>query len=281
MPAHAPRRAARPRPGRDQPGRPANRSRAARPRTDPARRAAYDVLRAVADRDAYANLLLPALLTERGITGRDAAFATELTYGTLRGRGTYDAILAACSDRDKLDPPVRDVLRLGAHQLLATRVGQPRRRGDLRRPGQGRLRPAAVRLRQRGAAPGGHPRPGRLDPDRRPGPGRDPSGYLAVRYSYPRWIVDAFRDALGPDAAETEDALAAGNDRPEVVLALSPARQTPGGQARCRTANGPAGRRTASGWPAATRRPWSPAAGPARPGRGQPARRARPGPGRP
>ena len=64
-------------------------------------------------------LLLPALLTERGLAGRDAAFATELTYGTLRGRGTYDAIVAACSDRDELDPPVRDVLRLGAHQLLA------------------------------------------------------------------------------------------------------------------------------------------------------------------
>ncbi|HEV2253719.1 MAG TPA: transcription antitermination factor NusB, partial [Streptosporangiaceae bacterium] len=76
----------------------------ARRRADPARRAAYDVLRAVADRDAYANLLLPALLTERGLTGRDAAFATELTYGTLRGRGTYDAIVAACSDRDQLDP---------------------------------------------------------------------------------------------------------------------------------------------------------------------------------
>ena len=82
------------------------------------------MLRAVAERDAYANLLLPALLSERGLTGRDAAFATELTYGTLRGRGTYDAILAACSDRDEIDPPVRDVLRLGAHQLLATRVGR-------------------------------------------------------------------------------------------------------------------------------------------------------------
>src|SRR6516162_4108248 len=125
MPPHAPRRAARPHPGRDRPGRPANRSRTGRSRTDPARRAAYDVLRAVADRDAYANLLLPALLRERGLTGRDAAFATELSYGTLRGVATYDAVIAACSARglDKIDPPVRDVLRLGAHQLLATRVG--------------------------------------------------------------------------------------------------------------------------------------------------------------
>ena len=229
MPAHAPRRAARPRPGRDRSARDhsgrtsGSRSRAARPRTDPARRTAYDVLRAVADRDAYANLLLPAMLTERGLTGRDAAFATELTYGTLRGRGTYDAVLAACSDRDDIDPPVRDVLRLGAHQLLATRVGHhaavatsvdlvkdvcgPRPSGFVNAV----LRRVATRD---------------LDgwiqivaPDR----SRDPSGYLAVRYSYPRWIVDAFRDALGPDAAELEDALAAGNVRPAVVLALSPA----------------------------------------------------------
>jgi 16S rRNA (cytosine967-C5)-methyltransferase len=228
MPAHAPRRAARLRPGRDRPGRdhsgrpPASRSRASHPRTDPARRAAYDVLRAVADRDAYANLLLPALLTERGLTGRDAAFATELTYGTLRGRGSYDAILAACSDRDDIDPPVRDVLRLGAHQLLATRVGRHAAVAtsvDLAKDVCGPRPSGFVNAVLRRVATRD------LDgwiqivaPDRT----RDPSGYLAVRYSYPRWIVDAFRDALGPDAAEIEDALAAGNVRPEVVLALSP-----------------------------------------------------------
>ena len=250
MPAHTPRRAARPQPGRDQPGRnqpgrPANRSRAGRPRTDPARRAAYDVLRAVADRDAYANLLLPALLTERGLAGRDAAFATELTYGTLRGRGTYDAILAACSDRDDIDPPVRDVLRLGAHQLLATRVGHHAAVAtsvDLAKDVCGPRPSGFVNAVLRRVATRD------LDgwiqivaPDR----GRDPSGYLAVRYSYPRWIVDAFRDALGPDAAaETEDALAAGNARPEVVLALGAA--------------GPSGSAAAAPLPDGERTRWSP-----------------------
>jgi 16S rRNA (cytosine967-C5)-methyltransferase len=226
MPAHAPRRAARPR--QDHPGRPAaNRSRAARPRTDPARRAAYDVLRAVADRDAYANLLLPALLAERGLTGRDASFATELTYGTLRGRGSYDAVLAACSDRDDIDPPVRDVLRLGAHQLLATRVGRHAAVAtsvDLAKDVCGPRPSGFVNAVLRRVATRD------LDgwiqivaPDR----SRDPSGYLAVRYSYPRWIVEAFRDALGPDAAEIDDALAAGNARPQVVLALSPGADGP------------------------------------------------------
>jgi 16S rRNA (cytosine967-C5)-methyltransferase len=201
-------------------------------RADPARRAAYDVLRAVDDRDAYANLLLPALLTERGLTGRDAAFATELTYGTLRGRGTYDAILAACSDRDQLDPPVRDVLRLGAHQLLATKVGAhaavatsvdlakdvcgPRPSGFVNAV----LRRLATRDLDAWIAI--------VAPD----PGRDPTGYLSVRHSYPPWIVEAFRAALGAAAAETSDALAAGNARPEVVLALTeprpPAEAEPG-----------------------------------------------------
>ena len=178
-------RTGQPRPAR-QAGQPRPASRAARRRADPARRVAYDVLRAVADRDAYANLLLPALLAERGLTGRDAAFATELTYGTLRGRGTYDAILAACSDRDQLDPPVRDVLRLGAHQLLATRVGAhaavatsvdlakdvcgPRPSGFVNAV----LRRVATRDLDAWLAI--------IAPD----PAQDPSGYLAVRHSYPR-----------------------------------------------------------------------------------------------
>ncbi len=75
-------------------------------RADPVRRLAYDVLIAVEQRDAYANLLLPSMLAERGLAGRDAALATELTYGTLRARGSYDAILSLCSDRslDRVDP---------------------------------------------------------------------------------------------------------------------------------------------------------------------------------
>src|SRR5947208_2700616 len=98
------------------------------PRRDPARTLAFDVLRAVDERDAYANLVLPALLREAESRGeldrRDAAFATELVYGTLRHQGTYDAVLAACVDRPlrEVDPEVRDVLSLGAHQLLSTRI---------------------------------------------------------------------------------------------------------------------------------------------------------------
>jgi 16S rRNA (cytosine967-C5)-methyltransferase len=212
-------RSGQPRSGQPRSGNP----RTGPPRADPARHAAYDVLRAVADRDAYANLLLPALLRERGLTGRDAAFATELTYGTLRGRGTYDAVIAACSDRDDLDPPVRDVLRLGTHQLLATRVGSHAAVAtsvDLAKDVCGPRPSGFVNAVLRRVAT--------RDLDAwmdvvAPSQSQDPTGYLAVRHSYPRWIVEAFRDALGDaSAAEVEDALAAGNIRPDVVLALTP-----------------------------------------------------------
>ncbi|MFJ5956749.1 RsmB/NOP family class I SAM-dependent RNA methyltransferase [Paenarthrobacter sp. NPDC092416] len=93
-------------------------------RADPARLVAFEVLRAVASEDAYANLVLPARIREHRLDRRDAGFATELSYGALRGQGTYDAVLARCVDRplEKLDPAILDALRIGAHQLLSMRV---------------------------------------------------------------------------------------------------------------------------------------------------------------
>lgn len=93
-------------------------------RADPARLVAFEVLRAVASEDAYANLVLPARIRHHGLDKRDAGFATELSYGALRGQGTYDAILTRCVDRplDQLDPAILDALRIGVHQLVAMRV---------------------------------------------------------------------------------------------------------------------------------------------------------------
>jgi 16S rRNA (cytosine967-C5)-methyltransferase len=179
----------------------------------------------VENREAYANLLLPKLLAERDITGRDAALATELAYGTLRGRGTYDAVLAACSDRplDKLDPPVRQILRLGAHQLLGTRIGAHAAVAtsvDLAKQVVGPRVSGYVNAVLRRVAT--------RDLDAwlaivAPDPATDADGNLAVRYSYPRWIVAAYRAALG-DAAEAElaPALAEGNARPKVTMAALP-----------------------------------------------------------
>jgi 16S rRNA (cytosine967-C5)-methyltransferase len=191
---------------------------------DQARNAAFDLLRAVDERDAYANLLLPRMLRERGISGRDAALATELAYGTLRGLGTYDAIIEMCSDRGP-DPAVRDALRLGAHQLLRMRVPPHAAVGttvDLvrLRIGQGAAKFVNAVLRKISSRT--------IEdwiPIVAPDPARDPVGHMAVAYGHPRWIVSAFRDALGGDG-ELADLLDADNARPLVTLVARPGRSS-------------------------------------------------------
>ncbi len=197
-----------------------------RPAPDLPRLAAFDLLRVVDERAAYANLTLPGLLRERGITGRDAAFATELGYGTLRGQGTYDAVLVACVDRplDQVDPPVLDVLRLGAHQLLAMRVpphAAVSATVELARAvvGDGRASFVNAVLRR----VGGDDLNGWVD---RVAPSRvdDPAGHLAVAHSHPRWVVSALRDALGGSLDELAEMLAADNLAAAVTLVARPGR---------------------------------------------------------
>jgi 16S rRNA (cytosine967-C5)-methyltransferase len=88
------------------------------------RRIAFDVLLAVEVDDAYANLLLPARLNSFDLSASDAAFATELTYGTLRMQGFYDSVISNAAQRDirSIDTPLLVILRLGTHQLLNMRV---------------------------------------------------------------------------------------------------------------------------------------------------------------
>jgi 16S rRNA (cytosine967-C5)-methyltransferase len=182
------------------------------------------VLAAVREQDAYTNLVLPQVLRGRGVSGRDAAFATELASGTLRRQGTYDAVLAANLDRPlaKVQPAVLDVLRLGAHQILSMRVPSHAAVGtsvDLVRAkvGQG---PAgfvnAVLRRVAGNDLSGWVR--RVAPD----PATDPVGFASVAHSHPRWVVSALSDALGPAADELDALLSADNVPPKVTLVARP-----------------------------------------------------------
>ena len=191
---------------------------------DPARAAAFEVLRAVSERDAYANLALPALLHKRGISGRDAAFATELTYGTCRTLGLLDAVIGAAAGRapEVIDPVLLDLLRLGTYQLLRTRVDahaavsttvdQAGIEFDSARAGfvNGVLRTIAGRDEESWTA--------ELAPDR----SRDPIGHTAFVHAHPRWIAQAFADALGSSAGELDAVLASDDERPRVHLAARP-----------------------------------------------------------
>ena len=206
--------------------------RRARSRPDLARLVAWRLLRAVDERQAYANLLLPKLIEDAGerLDARDRMFITELGYGALRWQGSLDLLLSQGMSRplDAVDPPVRDALRLGAYQLLRTRV--PARAAvastvELVRTavGEHAVRFANAVLRraaERVEAAGGDMARALAAPAR----DTDPVGYLAAVHAHPRWIVEAFADVLGGDLARTERVLAADNEAPRPHLVARPGR---------------------------------------------------------
>lgn len=206
-----------------------------RTRVQPARRVAYDVLSAVRESDAYANLLLPGRIARARLSPADAALATELTYGTLRMQGYYDRVIARAAGRtvDKIDPPLLDVLRLGAHQLLSTRV-----------PSHAAVNESVALARLVGSRSGtgfvnGVLREiGRSTPDewrdRVLAGATNEDERLAALTSHPAWIVRAFRRSLEAEGRESEleALLEADNTAPRVNLVALPGLAEPPSGAR-------------------------------------------------
>jgi 16S rRNA (cytosine967-C5)-methyltransferase len=191
----------------------------------PARRIALDVIMAVRESDAYANLLLPVRLERARLSEADAGLATELTYGTLRLMGYYDRVIALAAGRPvaKIDPAILDVLRLACHQLLSLRVAQhaavdeavslARTVGSNSATGfvNGVLRtitrtpPDQWRERALAAAAS--------EDDR-----------LSIEFSHPQWVVRAFRQALAAEDRDGEllELLSADNVPPRVSITALP-----------------------------------------------------------
>ncbi|MCA0346356.1 MAG: rRNA small subunit methyltransferase B [Actinobacteria bacterium] len=190
-----------------------------------ARLVAYDVLRDVDERDAYANLALPSRIRAANLDGRDAALATELVAGTLRGQGRYDRILELASGRsvDRIDERTLRVLRLGAHQLLAMRTASHAAVNESVELQRKVANPAAA-----GFVNGVLRSVGRATNDEwndRIDEGADSADQaLAARSSHPAWIVRALRDALRAEGrdSELEALLEADNTPPKVNLVLLP-----------------------------------------------------------
>ncbi len=197
----------------------------------PARRIALDVIMAVRDSDAYANLLLPVRLGRAKLSEADAGLATELTYGTLRMQGYYDRVIALAAGRtvDKIDPPILDVLRLACHQLLSMRVAQHAAVDESVELAKTVGSNSAV-----GFVNGVLRTITRTDADiwrarvlAEAGSGEES---LALEYSHPLWVTRAFRQVLVAEGreAELESLLAADNVAPRVSIAALPGESTTG-----------------------------------------------------
>lgn len=193
--------------------------------SDPARVVALDVLEQVRA-GAYANIALPAILKEAGLSGRGRGFATNLTYGTLRMLGRWDAIIAECVQGrrfDEIDPLVVDILRLGAHQILEMDVPMHAAlnetvnltRNEVGSGASGFVNAVLHRIGERSNAQWDEVIAERLSAD----------GELAVlgaQTSHPRWILDVYTAALAAAGRHPEDLpilLAANNEPAQIALA--------------------------------------------------------------
>ena len=179
------------------------------------RQIALDILDRVDRQDAYADVLLNARLKESGLPRVDGALLTQTVYGALRWRGRIDWVLNRLLRQplEDLEPTVRNLLRLGAYELLfldrvpayATvneLVGLGRRRAG---PGKARLVNAILReiaRRERDA----------WSPPAESGNAAD----LAAFVSHPPWLVDLWRRQFGP--AQSRRLMEANNREAPLVL---------------------------------------------------------------
>lgn len=191
-----------------------------RKRSDRARLVAFQTIREVNAEGAYANLVLPAAISRARLNKLDASFATNLTYGTLRLSGRYDAIIARCSqDRalNEIDAPVLDLLRLGCHQLV-----------ELKTPPHAAINETVTLARNElGQGTGGFVNAilrrvserGNWEEILRNSSANEEQ-FLSTWYSHPRWIVQEFAAALhARNRAEALEAvLAANNEAAKVAL---------------------------------------------------------------
>jgi 16S rRNA (cytosine967-C5)-methyltransferase len=198
-------------------------------RVQPARRIALDILIAVRESDAYANLLLPVRLERAHLSEADAGLATELTYGTLRMRGYYDRVIELAARRPvaEIDPAILDVLRLACHQLLSMRVAHhaavdeavslAKSVGSNSATG---FVNGVLRTITRTTTEEWHERvlEAATSEDER----------LAAEFSHPEWVIRAFRQSLAAEGRGNQLAalLEADNVAPRVSLTALPGKAT-------------------------------------------------------
>ena len=164
----------------------------------PARRAAFDILRRVAD-GAFSSVLLAS--ENPGLKTSDRALTHELVLGVLRWQSWLDKIIEHFSKRriESVDLPVRIALRLALYQLrFLTRIPGPAAVNEsvnLVRGAKLSSAAAFVNAVLRRAI-----READYDPASE---AQDPLEKLAIETSHSLWLIDRWINAFGLTEAES------------------------------------------------------------------------------
>ena len=164
-----------------------------------ARRTALKVIRQVTEGGAYASLALDAALKNSGLNSADRRLVSRLVYDTLDRMIWLDYVLAQVMARPDTDIKLRNILRLGACQiLLEDRIPES----------------AATNLCVQLCAENGMPGLKgvcngilrnlirKKDEFEFPDPETDPEKAASIRHSVPGWIWRRLREDYGDEAEE-------------------------------------------------------------------------------
>lgn len=189
------------------------------------RELATEILVKVETRKAYADILLDHALRSSGLSRRDGALLTELTYGTLRWRGKIDAQLNPLIRRPLANahPFIRNLLRATLYQIIFLE----------RIPDYASVNAAVAlaKLHNGGQAAGfvnavlrGYLRQKENKEALRPDPETAALYEMSEYWSHPQWLVKQWRDYLGTD--EIAALLQANNQAAPLVLRANALRTT-------------------------------------------------------
>ena len=161
-----------------------------------AREIALEVLKAVEEEGAYANLALNNILEKNRPGKLDRAFATELAYGVLRSLNTLDWVLGQFIKQSlsSQTPAVRNILRLGVYQLMFMDRVPPSAACNegaemARRFGHaGAVKFVNGVLRNVSRRKDGITFPPLAD---------DPVRHISLKYSHPVWMVERWLEEFG------------------------------------------------------------------------------------
>jgi 16S rRNA (cytosine967-C5)-methyltransferase len=183
-----------------------------------AREAALEILKEIEEKGVYLNLVLNRLLSRQSFPSAERTLLTELSYGVIQRLNTLDWVITLYLTHplEKLTPWVRNILRLGAYQLLY-----------LERVPDSAAVDESVKLAHRyghkGVAGLVNAVLSKISASKEtlPWPERDkdPGLYLSLRYSYPLWMVQRWLKNMG--FAETEAFCAAGNLAPPLTVRVN------------------------------------------------------------
>ena len=190
--------------------------------TSPARMTALRVLVSCRTNQSWADAALKAQLSRDGLSGADAALCSRIVYGVLQNRLLLDHYIGAyCSQKpDHLQPPLLDILRIGAYQILyldkvpdSAAVNEAVEMAKIVKRGQaaGLINAVLRKLSQ--------------NKNNLPAiPDRDREKFLSIKYSHPKWLVKRLVTILG--AEEAEAFLTANNDVAPLTVQVNPMKTT-------------------------------------------------------